>query len=146
MNTLRPRRPPEPPIAVLAPLVDVVTMLLLVLLRAWSTDPPAPFAPQELDPPTALGVGSPPRLTEVALGRAGIYLDGQRVAATAWHLDHPDALLHELRTPLLQRGVDRVNLRADASLPYGLVRKTLLALREAGVEEVVVLAADRGSL
>jgi biopolymer transport protein ExbD len=147
MRRLRPRRAPAPStVAALAPLVDVVTMLLLVLLRAWSADPPLDLPPGELTLPLAVGTDEAPHLTRVALGAEGIHLDGIRIAATTWYLQHPDELITELRTPLLQRGVDRVALYPDADLPYALVRKALLALREAGVREVVVITVDRGSL
>jgi biopolymer transport protein ExbD len=147
MRRLRPRRPAPPPtIGGLAPLVDVVTLLLLVLLRAWSSDPPLDLPPNELTLATGATAQDAPRIATIDLGQDGIFLDGVRVASTRWYLDHPDDLIDELRGPLLQRGLDKVALRPDAHLPYRLVRKALIAIREADIREVVIVAADRGGL
>ena len=143
---VRPRPRQDHGAMALAPLVDVFTLLLLVLLRAWSTDPPLPLSLDELALPTAVGHTEAPRQTTIDVGRSGIYLDGVRVASTSWYAEHDDTVVVELVAPLRRTRTTQVALRTDQSTPYRVIRKVLLAVREADVSEVAVVSTDRGSL
>lgn len=133
-------------VAALAPMVDMLTILLVFLLKSYSTD--APVRPD--DPAFALpmSISEQPvqRTLAIDLTAHGIYLQGQRIAGTRYYLEQEDTLISELYGALQQLPGDRVQVRADADLPYALTRKALFTAQQAGKRKVTVVTVSRSSL
>lgn len=132
-------------VGALAPMVDMMTLLLVFLLRSYSTE----AAPSPESGPFALAgtVSEDPRRpsVEILVSPEAIWVDGHRVIATP---RLPEALLvRELYQPLLQiRGRPRVEIYADAAVPYSVLKRVLYTARAAGYEELALVAANRASL
>ncbi len=129
--------------ATLAPLVDVLSLVLVVLLLAFSTDPPLPVA---LQLPRSTVSQEVPRALAIDLTISGVHLQGHRIAGSAWYLEHDETLVEELYAALQRIPPERVLLRMDAAVPYRLVRKVLFTLQQAGFDQVTLVAESRSSL
>ncbi len=130
----------------LSSLVDLLTLLLLFLLRSYSTDPPVRPGDLDFQLPTSTAEAEARGVLTLDVTRDAICRDGARAAGVAWYLDHDEALIDELYAPLLQAGGPSLMIRAHEDTPYALLRKLLVAAREAGVEEVQLVAVSRAAL
>ncbi len=133
-------------VAALAPFVDMMTLLLVVLLRTWASEPaPVPPEPGFLRAPSGAEAPRTRGAVEVVVGREALYVDGRRVVATAYLPE--DAVVQELYAPLLAlRARGRVEVHADARIPWTILRKVLHTARAAGFEEVNLVAESTGGL
>lgn len=132
--------------ATLTPLVDALTLILLFLLRSWSMDPPVVVPGESFTLPRSVGEdAASPRLT-VDVGATSIRLAGRRVTGTAYYTTADDTLVRELYDAALQHAGQPVALRVDAGVPWGVVRKVMFTLREAGLHDVELIAESRTSL
>ncbi len=136
----------ETPGMAMAPMVDVLTILLVFLLKSFSMDPPVRPNDNTFTLARSTSSAQVQAATDVDITPAGIYVNGWRVASTSYYSTHDDALIQELYERLQQAGGGDVNLRVDASIPYGLVRKAIFSLRTAGVERLSMVAQARESL
>ena len=150
MRRRRLLRPPEATggagldIGALAPMVDMMTVFLVLLLRTYTTDP-APTAPEGRFHLASTMSEAPSRAgVEVLVSSEAIYVSGSRVIATAYLPD--DLLVREIYDRLLAlKSQGRVEIYADADLPYSVVKKVLYTARAAGFEDISLLgAADAG--
>lgn len=132
-------------VGALAPLVDMMTLLLVFLLRSYATDP-APAPP--VGDFTLAGTTSEDaraRAVEILVSTDAIWIDGRKLASNA---DLGDALLVRpvYDVLLATRGIGRVEIYADARVPYGVLRRVLYTARAAEYDDVSLLAANRASL
>jgi biopolymer transport protein ExbD len=132
-------------VGALAPMVDMMTLLLVFLLRSYATE----AAPAPPDGPWSLaGTHSEaPRQGGVVIlvSPEAIWVDGQRVAAIAYL--PPDLLIRGVYDRLLGvRNKGRVEIYADATVPYGVVKKVLHSARAAGFSELSLVGASGASL
>lgn len=143
------RRPPPAAdgldVGALAPMVDMMTLLLVFLIRSYSTDP----APTPPEGPFALAGtvsedGRHPAV-EILVSPEAIWIEGRRVAA----LDYlPDTLLvREIYDPLLlMRGKSRIEVHADRTVEWAVLKRVFYTARAAGFQELVLVGASRSSL
>ena len=142
--TLPPTRPPG--FGVLAPMVDLLTLLLVFLLLSWSADAPVQAGGRAFDLPASIATAHATAPVQVDITTDAFFIEGVRATGTAYYLNQEDDLIPELYDPLLQLGRPRLQIRAEASTPYRLVRKVLFTARNAGVEEIQIVARSRSSL
>ncbi len=106
------------------PLVDVMLVLLVIFMVT------APFMQQGIDVnlPKAKGKELPPeeRLVVTVKGNGETYLNDMPVT--------PEALKEKLT--LLARENPEVFLRADRSVPYGVVARLMAEIKDAGIERL----------
>ena len=112
-------------VAALAPMVDMLTILLVFLLKSYSTDAPVRPGDTNFELPMSISEQPVQRTLAIDLTAHGIYLQDQRIAGTRYYLEQDDTLITELYGALQQLPGDRVQVRADADLPYSLTRKAL---------------------
>lgn len=149
MRRLFRARGPEPlpglDVGALAPLVDMMTLMLVFLLRSYSTEA-APRPPEgHFDlAGTVSEAGREPAVT-VLVSQEAVYVDGHRVVAVAYLAD--DLLVRELYDPLLlTRGKKRIEVHADRTIPWSVLKRVLHTARTAGFEELSLVAASTSSL
>lgn len=128
------------------PLIDMLTILLFYLLQTYSHDPPVrPSDPHfQLSKSTSTEIVHP--AIDLDVTEEGIYLEGERAASSKYYLQHDDTLVMELYERLQGRAARRVNVRADARVPYLLLNKILVTANEAGVEQLSIVALNRSGL
>ncbi len=131
--------------ASLAPMVDLLTILLVFLLKSWSTDAPIRPGDPTFSLPSSTAQEPVDSLQRLELTESGIYLAGARVAGTRYYLDQDEDLILELYEIFLTRP-GKLQLLVDEDISYGLIRKVLFTLREAGVTDLTLVAVSRDSL
>jgi biopolymer transport protein ExbD len=132
-------------VGALAPMVDMMTLLLVFLLRTYSTDlaPMPPEGPFQLAP-TASEDARKGGLEILVSGEA-IYVDGQRIAA--WEFVVGEGVVRPLYDRLLaSRKKDRAEVHADGVVEWARLSRVLATARAAGVQELSLVGAYRGSL
>lgn len=132
-------------VGALAPLVDMMTLMLVFLLRSYSTE----AAPAPPDGPFQLAgtVSEEPRKTavEILVSPEAVYIEGRRAIAVAYLPE--DLLVREVYEPLLAaRGKTRVEVHADRTIPWGVLKRILHTARQAGFEEISLVGANTSSL
>jgi len=130
----------------LPPFVDLLTILLVFLLKSWSSD--APVRPHDTDfalPTTTLEGDLAPAVA-VDVTAEAVFLRGVRVAGAPYYLERDDDLVVELYAALQQLAVHRILIRADEDVPYRLLRKLVFTAREAGVDQVAIVAESASAL
>ena len=128
-------------VGALAPMVDMMTLLLVFLLRTWSTEPaPTPPTGTFALAPTASPDSRGPATTLLVSPEA-IWVDGHRVIATP--NVGADVVIREVYDPLLARkGVNRVEIHADAGVPWAVLKRVIATSQAAGAEEVALVGAS----
>ena len=146
MKRLVPARPRRRASPRFVSLVDVLTVLLVFLLLSYSSDQSIRPSDSSFVLPTSAhnATADPARALDITLD--GIYLDGFRRTGVRWYLEHDEDLVREIYGALQQRPGERLQLRADASVPYRVVRKVLFTARQAGIEDITLVARSRSSL
>jgi biopolymer transport protein ExbD len=146
MRRLVPRRRARGGPGPLAPLVDIITILLVVLLQTYSVD--VPVRPDDPDFALPLSGSESPvgPAIEIDVTAEAIYVSGQRTANARYYLERDELLIEELYASLQGQGGRAVNVRVDGRIPYALVRKVLFSAREAGVEQLTLVAQSRKGL
>ena len=142
----KPRANTSLGVAALAPMVDMLTILLVFLLKSYSTDAPVRPGDSSFELPMSISEQPVQRTLAIDLTTHGIYLQDQRIAGTRYYLEQDDTLITELYGALQQLPGDRVQVRADAELPYSLTRKALFTAQQAGKRKVTVVTVSRSSL
>lgn len=114
------------------PLVDVVLVLLIVFMviaPQLASGPPLTLPTTER-PPDATDTGSRVR---IAIDGAGaMWIDGEIVTDERF----PEALMDSAR----QHDARHVVIQGDASLTFGRVQRTMLAVESAGFRDVSLIA------
>lgn len=134
------------PAAGLSAFVDVLTLMLLFLLRAWSSDPPPGALEADFALARSTSEDPAPRALALDVGEEAIAMDGVRLTRTGWYAEHEEVRVVEVLDVMRRHQPDRVALRVDADVSWVVVRKLLFTLREAGVEQVDLIAASRAGL
>ena len=133
-------------VGALAPLVDMMTLLLVFLLRSYSTES-APVPPEgrfELAGTVSEETRQDGSVV-VLVSREAIYIDGRRVIAVDYL--PTDLLVREIYDPLLLlRSQTRIEVHADRTIPWGVLKRVLHTARSAGFEELSLVAASTSSL
>lgn len=133
-------------VGALAPLVDMMTLLLVFLLRSYSTES-APMPPDgrfELAG-TVSEAAREGGSVVVLVSQEAIYVEGRRVIAVGYL--PPELLVREIYDPLLlMRGKQRIEVHADRTIPWGVLKRVLHTARTAGFEELSLVAANTSSL
>jgi biopolymer transport protein ExbD len=132
-------------VGALAPMVDMMTLLLVFLLRSYSTE----YAPRPPEGKFELaGTRSEEarkNATEILVSTDAIYVEGNRVVATAYLTD--DQLIREVYDVLLlARNKHRVEVHADKNVPWSVLKKVLHTTKAAGFEELSLVAANAASM
>ena len=132
--------------AALAPMVDLLTILLVFLLKSYSTDPPVRPDDASFQLPTSSAEAEVRGPVRLDITGEAIFLEDERVAGVRYYLSSKDERIPELADALGEMGGGRVLLRAHEEVPYSVVRKALATARDAGVEQVQIVALSRSSL
>lgn len=145
------RRRQEPEVApgldvgALAPMVDMMTLLLVFLLRSYSTEY-APHPPEgKFELAGTHSEEARKNATEILVSEEAIYVEGNRVIATAYLPE--DLLVREIYDPLLlARNKRRVEVHADKDVPWSVLKRVLHTTKAAGFEELSLVAASASSM
>jgi biopolymer transport protein ExbD len=133
-------------VGALAPLVDMMTLMLVFLLRSYSTES-APMPPEghfELAGTTSEAARSTGSVV-VLVSKDAVYIDGRRVIAVNYLPE--ELLVREIYDPLLlMRGKKRIEVHADRTIPWGVLKRVLHTARTAGFEDLSLVAASTSSL
>ncbi len=128
-------------VGALAPMVDMMTLLLVFLLRTWSTEsaPVPPSGSFELS--TTTSTESRQHAVTILVSPEAIWVDGHRVIATP--RIGADVLIREVYDPLLaQRGEQRVEIHADATVPWAVLKRVIATTEAAGLNEIALVGAS----
>lgn len=116
----------------MTPLVDVMLVLLVIFMLAA----PLMASSIRLDLPRTEGASpagnTPDALTVVLDGKGQLYLNDQPTT--------PEALAQHMRQTAAQRPDTEVQLRADATVPYGRVVELMGAAHAAGLQRIGFVA------
>ena len=133
-------------IAALAPLIDIFTILVVAVLKSSSAVAP----PQLPEPQTQLPLSAQEQSIQkpdtVDIGKNGIYFNGNRVSSRAYWEKKDAPLIQELYESMLVSPPKKLQIRADASVSWALIDKTLATARQVGCTDVELLAIRTDSL
>ena len=133
-------------IAALAPLIDIFTILVVAVLKSSSAVAP----PQLPEPHTQLPLSAQEHSIQqpdtVDIGTDGIYFNGNRVSSRAYWEKHKAPLIQELYESMLAAPPTKLQIRADASVSWSLIDKTLATARQVGCTDIELLALQNDSL
>lgn len=132
--------------AALAPMVDMMTILVIAVLRTWSTDAPAQLPEEQQELPLSIQENPVNKGITVDIGVEGLYVEGWRAGSVAYWTDSDDVLIGELYDALQAVSGDRIMVRAHEAAPWSLVGKVLFTAKQAGYENVELVAVSRASL
>ena len=130
-------------VGALAPMVDMMTLLLVFLLRTWSTEsaPAPPTGPFMLARTTSSQ--SREQAVTVLVSNEAVWVEGHRVIATPSVLAEPTTLIREVYDPLLLlRDKGRVEIHADATVPYAALKRIIATCQSAGVTEIALVGVS----
>ena len=135
-----PEAPAHAGQAAYPPLVDMLSILLFFMLRSFSMDSPVRPDDPDFHLPESSGREAVRLAPQVDITTDAVYLDGERIAAADYYLTHEDALIPELYDDLQGGACRSINLRADAQVPYEILRKVIFTAQEAGVTRMDLVA------
>ena len=127
-------------------MVDVFTLLLVFLLASFSTDSPVRPSDRAFALPRTTSERAVPQASAVDLTKEAIYLDDLHLVSTDYYREHSDALVQELYWPLLKMEKGPLLIRSDSEMPYAMLQKLIFTAREAGWEEIALVAQSKKSL
>jgi len=127
-------------------MVDVFTLLLVFLLASFSTDSPVRASDRGFSLPRTTSEKAVPQASAVDLTKESIFLDDVRLASSDYYSERSDALVQELYWPLLKMEKGPLLIRSDADMPYSMLQKLIFTAREAGWEEIALVAQSKKSL
>lgn len=130
----------------LTPMVDVFTLLLVALLASYSTDEPVRQSDRGFALPRTNATAAVSAGTTLDLTDDGIYLEDQRLAASAYYLQENQDLIKEVYWPLLQMEKGALLIRSDENVAYRLLEKLIFTAQEAGWESISLVAQTKSSL
>ena len=120
------------------PLVDVVLVLLIIFMVMAPHMRQGP-GPQIDLPETAKPKeqGSPARILVTLDEKGVLWIEDQKI--------EPAQFGDDLRTAAAKQKDPKVVVQADAKLPFGQVRQTMLAIEQAGFDGVALIAERAGT-
>jgi biopolymer transport protein ExbD len=121
----------------------MLTILLFYLLQTYSLDPAVRPDDEDFQLPRSAHEDPVRPAVDVDVTLDAIYIDGERATSSRYYMQHDEALIMELYERLQGRGSQRVNVRADGRVPYLLLDKVLVTLRQAGVQHLSLVALNR---
>jgi biopolymer transport protein ExbD len=132
--------------AALTPMVDMLTLLLLFLLQSYSTDPPTNVRSESFNLPSTSANAPLSQGATMVITESGIFINDLRITGTDQWIDGDDTLIRPIYDTLhtLERG--HLQIRADADIPYSVIRKVLFTSESAGWLELAIVAEQRSSL
>jgi len=134
------------------PMINIVFLLLVFFMVAGTIQPPDPI---DTRPPSSERDGEMPSASRVLhLGADGtLALDGERLilseltmAVSVTEPTEPYVSIDEPGVSMDETGDDPLALRADANVPFALLRDTIDALRAAGVRQVELITDPAASV
>ena len=133
-------------VASFAPIIDIFTILVVAILKSSSTQPPPQFPEDNFLLPLSSQQQGSHNVATVDIAKDGIYYNRKRITSTAYWQKQSDPIIEELYTLILLKPPQKIQLRADATIPWLLIDKALLTARQAGCKELELLAQSRSSL
>ena len=133
-------------VASFAPIIDIFTILVVAILKSSSTQPPPQFSELDFTLPLSVQEQGTHNVATIDIAKDGIYYNRQRLTATAYWEKNEEPLITELYSLILLNPPKKIQLRADASIPWLLIDKALLTLQQAGCKDLELLAQSRSSL
>jgi biopolymer transport protein ExbD len=133
-------------IAALAPLIDIFTILVVAILKSSSASAP----PQLPEPQTTLPLSAQeqsiqqPATIDIAID--GIYFNGARVTSRIYWEQQEAPIIEELYARMLLTPPSKIQIRADAKVPWKLIDKALATARQVGCSDIELLAVNTDSL
>ena len=132
--------------AALAPMVDMMTILVIAVLRTWSTDAPAQLPEEGLRLPLSAQEAPVHKGIVVDVGADGLYVEGWRAGSAQYWADSDGVMVTELYEALQVVSGSHITIRAHEQAPWSLVGKVLFTAKQAGYEDVELVAVSRASL
>ena len=133
-------------IAALAPLVDIFTILVVAVLQSSSSQAPPEFPENSVELPISAQNHQVQQPATIDIAKDGIYLNGSRVSSRAFWEQQKQPIITDLYERLLMKVPSKIQIRADAGVPWKLIDKTLATTRQAGCLDVTLLAISKDSL
>ena len=133
-------------VAALTPMVDMLTLLLLFLLKSYSTDPPTNARSESFNLPSTSAIAPVSQGTTMVITESGIFINELRITGTDQWIEGTDTLIRPLYDTLHTIERSHLQIRADADIPYSLIRKVLFTSESAGWLELAIVAEQRSSL
>jgi biopolymer transport protein ExbD len=132
--------------AALAPMVDLFTILVVAVLRASSPEPPIEVPEPDFDIPLTVQEHPTMKGVIVDIGNNGIYVDGWRATSSEYWTNSNEVVISEVYTALQVRAESKLKIRADADVHWELVGKMLFTARQAGYQDIELIALSNTSL
>ena len=132
--------------AALTPMVDMLTLLLLFLLQSYSTDTPTNTRSESFSLPSTSAVAPLSQGLTMVITESGIFMNDLRITGTDQWVDGEDALIRPIYDTLNSLERSHLQIRADADIPYSVIRKVLFTSESAGWLELALVAEQRSSL
>ena len=133
-------------VASFAPIIDIFTILVVAILKSSSTQAPPQFPESNVRLPLSGQEYGRSNIATIDIAQDGIYYNRTRVTSTAYWERETQTIVTELYSILLLQPPAKIQLRADSSTPWLLIDKTLLTIRQAGCNDIELLAESRSSL
>ena len=128
-----------------APIIDIFTILVVAILTSSSTQAPPQLPESNFTLPLSVQEQGTHNIATIDIAKDGIYYNRQRLTATAYWQQNKEPLIKELYSILLLNPPQKIQLRADASIPWLVIDKALLTAQQAGCKEIEMLAQSRSS-
>ena len=132
--------------AALAPMVDLFTILVVAVLRASSPEPPIEVPEPDFDIPLTVQEHPTMKGVIVDIGNNGIYVDGWRATSSEFWSNSDEVVISEVYSALQVRAENKLKIRADADVHWDLVGKMLFTARQAGYQDIELVALSNTSL
>ena len=132
--------------AALAPMVDLFTILVVAVLRASSPEPPIEVPEPDFDIPLSVQEHPTMKGVIVDIGKNGIYVDGWRATSSDYWTTSEEVLISEVYAALQMKADTKLKIRADSDAQWKLVGKMLLTARQAGYQDIELIALSNSSL
>ena len=133
-------------LAALAPIVDIFTILVVAVLKSSATSAPPHFPEANMKLPVSAQEQPQQQPSTVDIAKDGIYYNGARISSRKYWEQQKDPIITDLYTLLLTNPPTKIQIRADAGVPWKLIDKALATSRQAGCTDVELLAVSRDSL
>ena len=132
--------------AALAPIIDIFTILVVAVLKSSSATAPPTFPEAGLKLPISAQEYTIQQSATIDIAQDGIYFNGDRVSSRQYWEKQKQPLITDLYDRLLISVPTKIQIRADAGVPWKLIDKTLATTRQAGCLNVELLAVSKDSL
>ena len=133
-------------VASFAPIIDIFTILVVAILKSSTTQAPPQLPESNFTLPLSSQEQGTHNVATIDIAKDGIYYNRLRLTATAYWQKNEEPLITELYSLILLNPPAKVQLRADATIPWLLIDKALLTVQQAGCKDIELLAQSRSSL